>query len=56
MAGGVFGSGCMPANYFARPLGEGSVYVKELFLHGDNFPHFAAALLRRFPQGGQLCV
>ena len=49
MAGGVFGS-VYAGEYFARPLGEGSVYVKALCLHGDNFPHFAAALLRRFPK------
>ena len=51
-SGGVFGS-VYAGYYFARPMDEQTVYVKELFLHGDNFPHFAAALLRRFPQARQ---
>ncbi|MBQ3078228.1 MAG: sterol carrier protein domain-containing protein [Clostridia bacterium] len=50
--GGLFDSVCA-GYYYARPMGEDTVYVKEIYLANDNFPHIAAALLRRFPTAKQ---
>ncbi|NLT58823.1 MAG: GNAT family N-acetyltransferase [Clostridiales bacterium] len=35
--------------FYARQQDEKTVYVKELFLHDDNFPHMANTLLQKFP-------
>ena len=46
--GGIFSS--LYAGYFyARPMDEVTIHVKELYLQGDSFPHFASFLLRSFP-------
>ena len=35
--------------FYARQRDENTVYVKEVYLHGDNFPHIAHVLLNCYP-------
>ena len=39
--------------FYARQLSEDRVYVKELYLHGDNFPYIAHMLLELYPEAEQ---
>jgi len=39
--------------FYAREIPDGGVHVKELYLHGDNFPHIAHMLMSIYPHAPQ---